>query len=109
MVHNGHMHGINKSTICRCVHNVCSLIANYLITIYERWPDDPRFIERLFIQKAGFPHVYGIIDGTLVHIQAPTEDEPAFVSRDNRHSINTVDCCLCTKIRILFRFCEMCR
>lgn len=90
---NGHMHGIDKITVCRCVHTVCLLITSHLMPTYVRWPDQQRFVERLFFQKARFPHVYGVVDGTLVHIRAPSADEPAFVGRDNRHSINTLVVC----------------
>lgn len=58
--------------------------------IYIRWPTNSRNISQSFEQKAEFPNVKGIIDGTLVHIEAPSEDEPSFVGRDNRHSINVI-------------------
>lgn len=87
---NGHMHGISKSTVCRCVHRVCGLIAKYLLPIYVRWPSSSILVEREFFEKAGFPHVRGIIDGTLIHIDAPSEEEPIFVSRDNKHAINVL-------------------
>lgn len=55
---------------------------------YVRWPSTSRHEERKFFQIAGFPHVVGAIDGTLIHIDAPHDDEPAYVGRDNKHSIN---------------------
>lgn len=58
--------------------------------LYIRWPSDTRDIAGKFASKAGFPHVKGIIDGTLVRIDAPSVDEPVFVGRDNRHSMNVV-------------------
>lgn len=33
---------------------------------------------------------YGAIDGTLIHMDAPSYDEPIFVGRDNHHSLNVV-------------------
>lgn len=87
---NGHMHGIDKGTICRVVHRVCFLITKHILPLYVRWPSNTGHIARLFEQKAGFPDVKGIIDGTHVHIDAPSVDEPVFVGRDNRHSINVV-------------------
>lgn len=90
---NGHVHGIDKSTICRTVHNVCYYISKYLMPLYIRWPTDAQYISEKFERIAGFPNVKGIIDGTLVHIDAPSVDEPVFVGRDNRHSINVVVVC----------------
>lgn len=90
---NGQTHGIHKSTICRCVHRVCYLITFRLMALFIRWPSDGRYIDRLFREKAGFPHVKGIVDGTLVYIDAPSVDEPAYVCRNNRHAINVVIVC----------------
>lgn len=87
---NGHLHGIDKGTVCRTIHHVCYLITTLLMPLFVRWPTNCQHIDERFEQKAGFPHVKGIIDGTLIHIDAPSEEEPAFVSRDNRHSINVV-------------------
>lgn len=87
---NGHLHGVNKSTICRSVHNVCWLIARYIMPSYVRWPTNSTNVNRLFERKAGFPNVKGIIDGTLVYIIAPHQDEPSYVARNNRHAINVL-------------------
>ena len=35
-----------------------------------------------------FPRVLAAIDGTHIHIKAPTDDEAAFVNRKQRHSLN---------------------
>lgn len=87
---NGHVHGIDKGTICRTVHRVCFLIAKYLMPLFIRWPTDSRNISRKFQRIAGFPHVKGLIDGTLIRIDAPSVDEPVYVGRDHRHSFNVV-------------------
>lgn len=87
---NGHMHTVSKSTVCRCVHRVCRLIATNLMPLFVRWPTTSRIVEAEFFNKAGFPHVKGVIDGTLIHIDAPSSDEPLFVSRDNKHSLNVL-------------------
>lgn len=87
---NGLAHNISKSTVCRCVHRVCKLIAIHLMPIFVRWPYNSRLIERKFFQKAGFPHVRGALDGTLIYIDAPSAEEPLFVSRNNKHAINVL-------------------
>lgn len=85
---NGRAHGVHKSTVCRNVHNVSHLINEHFFHDYVRWPDDVSLIARDFENIAGFPDIVGLIDGTLVRIEAPTADEPAYVDRNNNHSVN---------------------
>lgn len=85
---NGYIHGISKATVCRCIHRVCKMIVIHLMPYYIRWPTSTIRDEALFARKAGFPNVKGIVDGTLIHILAPFVDEPIYVGRDNKHSIN---------------------
>lgn len=87
---NGNIHGISKSTVFRCSHRVCSLIVVHLMPIFIRWPSSSRSDERLFARRANFPNVKGIVDGTLIHMDAPYQDEPVYVGRDNKHSINVL-------------------
>lgn len=87
---NGQTHNISKSTVCRCVHRVCTLIAIHLMPTYVKWPTNSRKIERQFFQKANFPHVRGMIDGTLIYIDSPSAEEPLYVSRNNKHATNVV-------------------
>lgn len=87
---NGLAHGISKATVCRCIHRICSLITDHLMPLFVRWPIISRAVEREFFNIAGFPNIKGIIDGTLVHIDAPSVDEPAYVGRDNKHSFNVL-------------------
>ncbi|CAC5387659.1 unnamed protein product [Mytilus coruscus] len=46
-----------------------------------------------FFRGGLFPGVIGCIDGTHVKIQAPSEDEPAYVNRKGWHSINVQGVC----------------
>lgn len=85
---NGRAHGVNKSTVFRYVHKVADLITKFFLHNYVRWPNDVREIANDFQNIAGFPNVVGLIDGTLIRIDAPIADEPAFVDRNNNHSIN---------------------
>ena len=41
---------------------------------------------------AGFPGVFGCVDGTHVVLKRPQQDEEAYVNRKNRHSINVQVC-----------------
>ncbi|XP_048251815.1 putative nuclease HARBI1, partial [Haliotis rufescens] len=46
-----------------------------------------------FYNISRFPGVIGCIDGTHVRIQAPSDNEPAFVNRKGYHSINVQAVC----------------
>lgn len=87
---NGYSLGVTKSTVCQCIHTVCELIMRYVMPLFVRWPTNPNNIDLKFQRKAGFPNIKGIIDGTLVHINAPHNDEPVYVSRHNKHAINLI-------------------
>ncbi|XP_052691914.1 putative nuclease HARBI1, partial [Crassostrea angulata] len=41
-----------------------------------------------FFSKARFPNVLGAVDGTLIKIQAPSENEPSYVCRKGFHALN---------------------
>lgn len=87
---NGNAHNISKSTVLRCIHRICFIIATHILPLFVRWPTTSLLVERRFFEIAGFPHVKGIVDGTLVHIDAPSIGEPAYVGRDNKHSFNVI-------------------
>lgn len=87
---NGYSLGVTKSTVCQCIHNVCDLIARFVMPLFVTWPTNANDIQTKFLRKAGLPCVKGIIDGTLIHINAPSVDEPVYVSRNNKHAINVL-------------------
>ncbi|VDI69599.1 Hypothetical predicted protein [Mytilus galloprovincialis] len=86
--------GYDKSTVSRVVRDVTDALVDRKDQ-YIKWPTERQknINKRAFYEKAGFPNVIGCIDGTHVHIQAPTEDEPAYVNRKGFHSINVQVIC----------------
>jgi hypothetical protein len=46
-----------------------------------------------FFQIRGIPQIIGIVDGTLINIDAPTEHEEAFIDRHGNHSLNCMVVC----------------
>jgi hypothetical protein len=46
-----------------------------------------------FFQIRGIPQIIGIVDGTLINIDAPTEHEEAFIDRHGNHSLNCMVIC----------------
>lgn len=58
---------------------------------FVRMPNTPEAMQDVaeeFEAMYGFPQLLGCIDGTLVKIQTPTQDEHIFVDRKGNHSIN---------------------
>lgn len=60
--------------------------------VYDLARDMLDVIQR-FHAMAGFPEVCGVVDGILINIDAPTANEPAFVDRHGKHSINCMAVC----------------
>ncbi|KAL7632594.1 UNVERIFIED_CONTAM: hypothetical protein RMT77_017097 [Armadillidium vulgare] len=77
----GDMHGINKSTVCRTVANVVRVINRHIFNKIISWPANIGEVLEKFYEIANFPQVCGIIDGSLIPIDAPTVNEEAFVDR----------------------------
>ncbi|KAI8433384.1 hypothetical protein MSG28_015424 [Choristoneura fumiferana] len=89
----GASHGVDKSTVCRTVHRVINAINRRLFPSIVKWPHRIEDVVQKFYELYNFPNVIGIIDGTLIPIDAPTTDEPAFVDRKGGHSINCMMVC----------------
>lgn len=89
----GDMHGIHKSTVCRIINRVSTAILRTLFHVYIRWPNNSTFIQLKFASLADFPRVMGVVDGTLIPIEAPSLNEKDFVDRHGQHSINAMVVC----------------
>lgn len=90
----GDMHGVSKSTVCRVVHKVASVIIRRLFFQKVRWPtDNIDSIQLKFLEIAGFPRVARVVDGTLIPMDAPTINEAAYVDRKGSHSLNAMVVC----------------
>lgn len=87
------MHGVSKMTVCRCVHEVVASVNEIKFDALIRWPDNTGNVVERFHNLAGFPEVCGIVDGTLINIDAPTNNEPTYVDRHGKHSINCMAVC----------------
>ena len=74
---------ISPMSVCRSVHAVSAvLVGNANTDIY--FPRSARQINATkadFYNLAGFPKVLGAIDGSLVPILAPSDNERVYVSR----------------------------
>lgn len=90
----GDMHGLSKSSVCRVIHNVMDIISNRLFPHEVRWPsENVDLISQNFMRVADFPRVAGVIDGTLIPIDAPSINQSAYVDRKGSHSLNAMVVC----------------
>lgn len=81
----------NKSTVCRTVGAVTSAIAKRLNEfVVLPTPEEEELICRGFFQKAGFPSVRGVLDGSHFEIRRPSRyaDAPDYFNRKSYYSIN---------------------
>ncbi|XP_039299968.1 putative nuclease HARBI1 [Nilaparvata lugens] len=86
-------HGVSKASVCRSIRSVVEAVNVTLFTKVVDFPQEVATSCAAFYDVAGFPQVIGCIDGTLIPIDAPPEDEPAFVDRKGNHSINCMVVC----------------
>lgn len=89
----GDMHGIHKSTVCRVVNRVSRSVYRILFPLYVRWPNNCSHIPVGFLGIADFPRIAGIVDGTLIPIEAPSINESDYVDRHGQHSLNAMVVC----------------
>lgn len=81
--------GLSKATVYRCVKLINELLVEHLLGEEVRWPTvNALAVPQMFMRYANFPRVAGVVDGSLVKIDAPHENEMAFVDRNGNHSIN---------------------
>ncbi|KAF2892589.1 hypothetical protein ILUMI_13581 [Ignelater luminosus] len=88
------MQGLHKSTVQRCVQNVCQKIVTKLFSEEIRLPTGEALAslpqQFQFMAVAGFPRVAGCIDSSLILIDSPKLNEKAYVDRNGDHSINVM-------------------
>jgi len=87
------MHGLSKASVCRIVRRVVTVIVDKIFKNAVRWPTDTTIIASEFMRKGGFPSVCELVDGTLINIEAPTQNEEHFVDRHGNHSLNVMMIC----------------
>ena len=86
-------HGVSKASVCRSLKNVVRAVNQVKFNQVVNWPENVLNVSASFFAKAQFPQVIGCVDGTLIKIDAPNENEPAYVDRNGNHSINCMIVC----------------
>lgn len=87
------MHGVSKASVCRALHSVVNGVIQEVFINQVKFPPNMEETVHNFHAIAGMPLVCGCIDGTLINIDAPHVDEPAYVERHGKHSINCMVVC----------------
>lgn len=88
------MHGLSKASVCRVVHKVATVIIRNLFLQHVRWPNvNAETIPLKFMEIARFPRVAGIVDDSLIPIDAPEDNEEAYIDRKGSHSLNAMVVC----------------
>ncbi|KAJ8894227.1 hypothetical protein PR048_006839 [Dryococelus australis] len=90
---NCDMHGIGKASVCRAVRKVTHTVNTITFSQVVDWPQDVLQVAAQFYNIAGMPHVIGCVDGTLINIDAPKDNEGQHVDRHGNHSLNCIAVC----------------
>nr|XP_022294334.1 putative nuclease HARBI1 [Crassostrea virginica] len=84
----GDLHGISRPSVSRCIESVTKSICKRVENINFPIGNDAVRTKHDFYQIAGFPNVLGAVDGSLIPIIAPKDNEPEYVCRKGFHAIN---------------------
>ncbi|XP_071092733.1 uncharacterized protein [Haliotis cracherodii] len=81
--------GVSKSTVHKCVHEICNVIPENLLEKYVKFPkdEDLKFVISGFEQTWGFPNCAGALDGTHIPVIAPTTAHGDYLNRKGYYSI----------------------
>lgn len=90
-------HNVSKQSVGRCVHSFKRAVVDHLFQEVICWPNDPEEINQIpqmFSAIGGMPPIVaGVVDGTIIRLDAPTEHEVDYVDRYGDHSINALFVC----------------
>ncbi|XP_018586601.1 protein ANTAGONIST OF LIKE HETEROCHROMATIN PROTEIN 1-like isoform X2 [Scleropages formosus] len=72
--------GVGRSTVCKCVRDVCHAIVGLLRPLYLRQPSEQELEDaaRLFHRRWGFPHCMGAVDSLHIAIVAPSSNAASY-------------------------------
>ena len=81
--------GVGKSTVHKCIHDVCTAMAENILDKYVKLPadDDLQHVIDGFDNTWGFPNCAGAVDGTHIQIITPESARGEYVNRKGWYSI----------------------
>ncbi|CAG2241473.1 HARBI1 [Mytilus edulis] len=90
----GDLHGISKASVSRCITRISKAIVSEMNHIkFPSTEDEINVVKREFYRIAKVSNVIGAVDGTLIPIIAPKENEVAYVCRKGYYSLNIQGSC----------------
>ncbi|XP_033759136.1 putative nuclease HARBI1 [Pecten maximus] len=91
----GDAHGVSKMTVSRAIRDVSLILSNHARS-YIKFPLTNREqakIKQDFFAIRAFPNVLGAVDGSLIPIHTPSEEEHLYVCRKGFHALNIQGIC----------------
>ena len=81
--------GVGKSTVHKCIHDVCTAMAENILDKYMKFPadDDLQHLIDGFDNTMRFLNCAGAVDGTHIPIIAPESAHGVYVNRKGLYSI----------------------
>ncbi|XP_040275584.1 protein ANTAGONIST OF LIKE HETEROCHROMATIN PROTEIN 1-like [Bufo bufo] len=85
----GHLFGVSKSTVCRCVQDFCKAVCTLLAPEIVHFPDSEKLkdMANYFEDRWGLPQCVGAIDGSHLPIIAPQVYHTDYFNRKGWYSI----------------------
>ena len=75
----GDAHGVGKTTVCRTLHRFVETVNNVLFNNVVCFPNNWENLMQKYFAITGIPSVCARIDGSLISIHKPCENEFQFV------------------------------
>jgi len=87
--------GVNRGLAHYLFMNICRQIKQQMFTDFVVWPGNTECssIADQFETVCGFPGVVGCVDGTHIHVKAPTADRDSYINRKGFPSVNVLAVC----------------
>ena len=82
-------------SVSRSIHGVAAALTRrgHQFIRFPRDGQEQRSIKQGFYDMSNFPNCLGAVDGTLVPILAPSEDEHLYITRKGFHALNVQVVC----------------
>ena len=92
---SGDVIGISQSSVSRIVNKVSRAISGkaHRIIRFPRTREEQRRTIQGFYETTRFPNTIGCVDGSLIRIKSPREDENVYVCRKGYHALNIQGIC----------------
>ena len=96
----GYRFGLSESTANKIVHSLVRFITQYLLDEVIKWPtnEEKQEMTQMINEVYHFPGVIGMIDGTHIEIEQPSERGYEYYNRKDYYSI-VLQAVMCEDLR----------